>query len=240
MFLSCRKKLIFIIVVVVVVVCIVIALSVSLWWYFTQEKKEDKPDKPGKSNNPQSLGGPYWRQAVATDTNECSDIGNDTLARNGSAVDAAIAAMFCLGVINMHSSGVGGGGMMLVYIRKLKKAKVIDFRETAPAATTSDMFPPTESGKNMSKYGIYLVSCICVYLGIRLFARKFGKNRCPRLQNVHFRLTCIAQEKRPCLSSLLFSSRRPCHRCSWGSSRPIHSLEGIRLVTVERFGPTCH
>ena len=125
-------------------ICIVVAPCVYLWWYFTQEKKED---------NPSSLGGPYSRQAVATDTDKCSEIGNNILNANGSAVDAAIAAMFCLGVINMQSSGVGGGGVMLVYIRKLKKAKVIDFRETAPAATTSDMFPPTESGKNMSKYG---------------------------------------------------------------------------------------
>ena len=132
MFLCFRKKLICIIVVVgLIVVCIVVALSVSLWWYFTQEKKEDKRS---------SLGGPYSIQAVATDTVKCSDIGNDTLNANGSAVDAAIAAMFCLGVINMHSSGVGGGGVMLVYSRKLKNAKVIDFRETAPAATTSDMF----------------------------------------------------------------------------------------------------
>ena len=101
----------------------------------------------------ESLGGPYQIQAVATDHEECSKIGNDTLNSNGSAVDAAIAAIFCLGVINMHSSGVGGGGVMLVYNRNLKKAQVIDFRETAPAATTSDMFPPTESGENKSKYG---------------------------------------------------------------------------------------
>ena len=137
MFLSCRKKLICIVVVVVIVVCIVVAL----WWYLTQEKKEDT--RP-------SLGGPYSRQAVATDTENCSRIGNDTLNSNGSAVDAAIAAMFCLGVINMHSSGVGGGGVMLVYSRKLKNAKVIDFRETAPAATTSYMFTGDD---NLSKRG---------------------------------------------------------------------------------------
>ena len=135
-------------------VFIVVAVSVSLWWHFRQEKKEDEPNKPDK---PPSLGGPYPRQAVATDTDKCSRIGNDTLARNGSAVDAAIAAMFCLGVINMHSSGVGGGGVMLVYIRKLKKAKVIDFRETAPAATRSDMFPPNKTGEDMSKRGRYSV-----------------------------------------------------------------------------------
>ena len=147
MFPSCRKRIICI-VVLVVVLLILAGLAVFLGLYFRQEKKEDKRS---------SLGGPYSRQAVATDTEKCSDIGNDTLNANGSAVDAAIAAMFCLGVINMHSSGVGGGGVMLVYNRTLKKAKVIDFRETAPAATTSDMFPPTESGKNMSIYG----KCYC-------------------------------------------------------------------------------
>ena len=143
MFPSCRKRIICI-VVLVVVLLILAGLAVFLGLYFTREKKEDKRS---------SLGGPYSRQAVATDNDKCSEIGNNILNKKGSAVDAAIAAMFCLGVINMHSSGVGGGGVMLVYSRKLKKAKVIDFRETAPAATTSDMFPPTESGKNMSKYG---------------------------------------------------------------------------------------
>ena len=38
-----------------------------------------------------SLGGPY-KQAVATDNEKCSDIGNDILNSKGSAVDAAIAA----------------------------------------------------------------------------------------------------------------------------------------------------
>ena len=99
-----------------------------------------------------SLRGPY-KQAVATDNEKCSEIGNKILSSKGSAVDAAIAAMFCLGVIHMQSSGVGGGGVMLVYDRKLKKAKVIDFKGTAPAATKRDMFTPKESGKDRSKYG---------------------------------------------------------------------------------------
>ena len=99
-----------------------------------------------------SLGGPYKR-AVATDNEKCSEIGNKILKSKGSAVDAAIAAMFCLGVVHMQSSGVGGGGVMLVYNRKQKKAKVIDFKGTAPAATRSRMFPPTKLGEHMSIYG---------------------------------------------------------------------------------------
>ena len=110
-----------------------------------------------------SSGGPYQRQAVATDHEECSKIANETLNSNGSAVDAAIAAVFCLGVINMHSSGVGGGGMMLVYDRTVRKAKVIDFRETAPRATTSQMFLPNKTGEDMAELGLYSFSFSRVY-----------------------------------------------------------------------------
>ena len=98
MFFSGRNQIICIIVIVVLILA---GLAGFLGWYFTRED-EDKPEQPDKPDKPPSLGGPYPRQAVATDTKECSRIGNDTLARNGSAVDAAIAAMFCLGVINMH------------------------------------------------------------------------------------------------------------------------------------------
>ncbi|KAK3723324.1 hypothetical protein QZH41_014394, partial [Actinostola sp. cb2023] len=57
--------------------------------------------------------------------------------KNGSAVDAAVAVMLCVGIMNMHSSGIGGGGFMLVYKRGSKSAEVIDFREEAPGPSAS-------------------------------------------------------------------------------------------------------
>ena len=125
MFLFCR------IIIVVVLVNLVLGTTGGLLAYFLTEESE---------TSDQSSGGPYERAAVATDTPQCSKIGKNILNANGSAVDAAIAAMFCLGVVSMHSSGVGGGGVMLVYNRSLQKAKVIDFRETAPAQADRNMF----------------------------------------------------------------------------------------------------
>ena len=107
----------------------------------------------------ESFGGTYKREAVATDTQQCSDIGENILKANGSAVDAAIAAMFCLGVVSMHSSGIGGGGVMLLYNQTLKKATVIDFREIAPATAYWDVFRGREEE---AKKGLNF--CLCMIL----------------------------------------------------------------------------
>ena len=80
----------------------------------------------------------YKHGAVASDSGVCSDIGVNAMKDKGTAVDAAIATLFCLGLIHPHSSGIGGGGFMLIYQRSKKKATFLDFRETAPAGSTYD------------------------------------------------------------------------------------------------------
>ena len=62
------------------------------------------------------------------------------LAQGGHAVDAAIAAHLVLGLVEPESSGIGGGGFMVVYEREEKQVHFLDGRETAPAGATADMF----------------------------------------------------------------------------------------------------
>ena len=62
------------------------------------------------------------------------------LERGGHAVDAAIAAHAVLGLVEPQSSGLGGGGFMLVYDRAADRILFHDGRETAPAGARADMF----------------------------------------------------------------------------------------------------
>ncbi|OAX42511.1 gamma-glutamyltranspeptidase [Rhizopogon vinicolor AM-OR11-026] len=83
--------------------------------------------------------------AVASENQRCSNIGVDVLKEGGNAVDAAISAVFCVGVVNMFSSGIGGGGFMTVrippsYEGGSSEVYTIDFRETAPALANSTMY----------------------------------------------------------------------------------------------------
>ncbi|KAJ1820194.1 hypothetical protein LPJ60_003347 [Coemansia sp. RSA 2675] len=78
--------------------------------------------------------------AVATDEPRCSVIGVDVLREGGNAIDAAIAGTLCVGLLQAHSSGIGGGGFMLVRPPGGQRPVLIDFREMAGGAATEDMF----------------------------------------------------------------------------------------------------
>ena len=86
--------------------------------------------------------GPFWfslhslLSALST-TNIFSP--RDILQKKGTAVDAAIAVLFCNGVVTSESMGIGGGFIMTVHLANGTALSLVA-RETAPAAASRDMF----------------------------------------------------------------------------------------------------
>ncbi|EMD37801.1 hypothetical protein CERSUDRAFT_50406 [Gelatoporia subvermispora B] len=83
--------------------------------------------------------------AVASENEVCSTIGVDAMKAGGNAVDAIIATTLCIGVVNMFSSGIGGGGFMTIRIppsspNASSEVYTIDFREVAPALANTTMY----------------------------------------------------------------------------------------------------
>ncbi len=75
--------------------------------------------------------------AVTSASPDASQAGVSVLAAGGNAVDAAVAAVFAVGVAAQESCGIGGGGFFL-YRGADGTEAVLDFRETAPAALPPD------------------------------------------------------------------------------------------------------
>ena len=76
---------------------------------------------------------------AATDAPIATHVGAVVLRNGGNAVDAAVATAFALAVVMPAAGNLGGGGFLVVHMGDGREG-ALDFRETAPAAATRNMY----------------------------------------------------------------------------------------------------
>src|ERR1700692_4879077 len=105
-----------------------------------------------------------------------AQIGGDILRRGANTIDAAVATGFAMAVSYPRAGNIGGGGFMVIHSAERNEDFAIDYRETAPAATTSDIFlgpdgkPDTDKSRN-SALGIGVPGTVA---GLALALGKYG------------------------------------------------------------------
>ncbi len=126
------------------------------------------------SHGKKTLGIPGAIGGVVTTTEPlAAQAGAEILRKGGNAIDAAAAVQFALNVVEPQSSGIGGGGFMMIFHAQSKKTFIIDSRETAPAAVPPDMFAsqPSFSVRSTSGYSVGVPGTL---LGVATALDKYG------------------------------------------------------------------
>jgi gamma-glutamyltranspeptidase/glutathione hydrolase len=108
-----------------------------------------------------------------------AQIGGDVLRRGGNAIDAAVATGFALAVTYPRAGNIGGGGFMVIHSREHGEDVTIDYRETAPAATTPGIFlgsdgKPDAAKSRESALGIGVPGTVA---GLTLALEKYGSGK---------------------------------------------------------------
>jgi len=108
-----------------------------------------------------------------------AQVGADVLRRGGNAVDAAVATGFAMAVTYPRAGNIGGGGFMVIHSAERNEDIAIDYRETAPAATTPQIFlgPDGKSDAAKSRDSALGVGVPGTVAGLALALEKYGSGQ---------------------------------------------------------------
>jgi gamma-glutamyltranspeptidase/glutathione hydrolase len=121
------------------------------------------------------------KHGMVTSAHElASRAGLEILQKGGNAIDAAVATGLALTVVYPFAGNIGGGGFMLIHLADGRDL-AIDYRETAPAAATRDMYVGADgtilSGPGSSTVGWKASGVPGTIAGFALAQQKYGSGK---------------------------------------------------------------
>ena len=105
-----------------------------------------------------------------------SEAGARILEMGGNAVDAAVAVGYALAVVDPCCGNIGGGGFMTIHLAGGRES-FINFRETAPAAASADMYLDGKGRPidDLSRYGYRAAGVPGTVMGLDRAAAEYGR-----------------------------------------------------------------
>ncbi|MCB1059826.1 MAG: gamma-glutamyltransferase [Calditrichaeota bacterium] len=140
------------------------------------------PEAPVDTNFARALSASFDSGIVVCAHPLAAAAGKKVLASGGNAMDAALAALATLNVVEPHASGLGGGGFALYYDASGDSVYMLDYRERAPARMKRDIyFQPDDTLKLVQRSGGTSVLVPGAAAGWQQLHRRFGTRTMPEL-----------------------------------------------------------
>jgi gamma-glutamyltranspeptidase/glutathione hydrolase len=126
---------------------------------------------------------------VVSSESHASEAGVEIMRAGGNAVDAAVAVGFALAVTYPFAGNLGGGGFMVIRLAN-GDAKVVDYREEAPAASSRNMYLDAQGSPIPEKIrvGGLSVAVPGTVAGLVLAEQNYGKLDLERVMQPSIRL----------------------------------------------------
>uniref|UniRef100_A0A6P4DV17 Gamma-glutamyltranspeptidase 1 n=1 Tax=Drosophila rhopaloa TaxID=1041015 RepID=A0A6P4DV17_DRORH len=159
---------------------VVIVILVAVYLYRlpgknSPQKASRRPPNPEDplppSNSPLHQ---FSRAAICSDSDVCSQLAREVLEKGGSAVDGALAALVCNGLIGMQSMGIGGGMVMNVYLHKERQSYSILAREIAPLALRAENLSSFRDEQEFKRSG-WSIAVPAELAGYAVAHQRFGR-----------------------------------------------------------------
>jgi gamma-glutamyltranspeptidase/glutathione hydrolase len=172
---------------------------------------------------------------VVAQEGRAARIGADILARGGNAVDAAVAVGFALAVTYPRAGNLGGGGFMVIH-RANGENVTIDYRETAPHATTRDVFLDADGNvdPHKSRDSGLAVGVPGTVAGLTLALKHYGSGRFT-LANLVAPAARLARDGIPVEDDVADTLPQVARRLArWPASGKIFMRDGVPLAPGDR------